>query len=78
MTCNMIDRGSNSRSAHEVNSEIEAIGARGFHTHEREFTTHGLSSFKGDVSKTLALLGDVVCNTAFLPEEFERVKNETD
>jgi predicted Zn-dependent peptidase len=78
VTCNMIDRGSNSLSAHEVNQKIEDIGARGFHTHEREFTTHGLTSFKGDVSKTVALLGDIICNTAFNEEEFQLVKEQTD
>jgi processing peptidase subunit beta len=78
LTCNMIDRGSHSLSAHDVNSRIEDIGARGHHTHEREFTTHGITSFKGDVSKTVALLGDIVCNTAFSEEEFQLVKEETE
>jgi processing peptidase subunit beta len=78
LTCNMIDRGSHSLSAHEVNAQIEEIGAKGYHTHEREYTTHGISSLKKDIPKTLALLGDIVCNTAFSPEEFQIVKSETE
>jgi len=75
---NAIDRGSNSTSAQQVNQRIEDMGARGWHTHEREFTTHGLTSFKGDLAKNVALLGDLICNTAFNPEEFQLVKEAID
>jgi len=78
VTCNMIDRGSKSLSAHDVNAIVEDIGARGYHTHQREFTTHGFTSFKKDVSKTVSLLGDLITNPAMSEEEFQLVKEETD
>ena len=77
VTCNMIDRGSQSRSSEEVNKIIEDMGARGHHTHQREFTTHGINCFKGDVGRTIELLGDIVCNPAFNQEDFEIVKENT-
>ena len=70
----MLDRGSASRNAQEVSAALEDMGARLYHTHQREFTTHGIQSFKGDVSKTVALLGDLVCNAAFNPEDLQVVK----
>jgi mitochondrial-processing peptidase subunit beta len=54
------------------------LGARGWHTHEREFTTHGLTGFKDDLAKNVSLLGDLICNAAFNPEEFQLVKEQMD
>lgn len=42
LTAHMLDRGSASLSATEVNATIENMGARGYHSHQREFTTHGI------------------------------------
>lgn len=76
LTSHMLDRGSASLSASEVCANIESMGARGYHTHQREFTTHGMQSFKGDVAKTLGLLGDMISNAAFTAEDLQVVKED--
>lgn len=74
LTGHMLERGTNSQSALDIQRSLENMGARPFHTHEREFTTHGIQSFKGDVSKSVALLGDMICNSAFSAEDFQVAK----
>lgn len=64
-------------SSVELAGALEDIGARGFHTHQREFTTHGFQSFKGDVPRTVQLLGDIICNPAFSSEDLAIVKENT-
>merc|ERR1712167_67642 len=52
------------------------MGARYCSASEREWNAVSLSCLKGDATRAVGLLGDMVCNPGFSPAELELVKNE--
>jgi predicted Zn-dependent peptidase len=69
-------RGTSNKSKSELASEIEQMGARYQAHSDREYTSYGLQTFKGDTGKAISLLGDIICNSALNPAELELVKDE--
>lgn len=69
-------RGTNNRSKTELAEEIENMGARYTAHSDREYTRYGLQVLKGDASKAVGLLGDVLCNNTLNSAELELVKDE--
>lgn len=69
-------RGTNSRSKTELAEEIENMGGRYSAKSEREQTTFGMQVLKGDATKAVGLLGDMLCNNSLNSAELELVKDE--
>jgi processing peptidase subunit beta len=72
----MAQRGTTSRSKTEFSEDIESMGARYTGKSEREFTKFGISCFEADVGRSVGVLGDMLCNSAFNTAEFELLKEE--
>ena len=69
-------RGTATRSKTELAEELENIGARYSAESDREYTQYGLQVFKGDASKAVGILGDMLCNNALNSAELELLKDE--
>lgn len=76
LTLKMLSRGTASRSKADIDAELDTIGAR-FEAHtDREHQSVNLHVFKEDVSRAIALLGDMVVNSSVELGEFELAKQE--
>ena len=72
----MFLRGTSSRSKSEIAQTIENMGARYHSKTDRENSQFGLQVFKGDVSKAVKVLGDLITNSTLNANELELVKEE--
>lgn len=72
----MLLRGTTGKSKSELSSSIENMGARYSSDTGREMSSYGLQVFKGDVSKAVKILGDMITNSQLNPSELELVKEE--
>jgi len=60
----------------EQYAAIENMGAI-WHAHsDREFTSFGLQTHKGDSGNAVKMLGDAICNVQLNPAELEQLKVE--
>jgi len=72
----MILRGTTNKSKTEIAEAIENHGARYSAKSDREWTSYNLQVLKGDCGAAVALLGDMLCNSALNSAELELVKDE--
>jgi len=72
----LIPRGTTNRSKTEIYEEVENMGAIYSSHADREYARYGLQTFKGDASRAVSLLGDLICNGSFNSAELELVKEE--
>jgi len=76
LTNKMALRGTNNKSKTDLAESLEAMGARYTSKADREYNSYNLSVLKGDATKAVGLLGDMICNPAHNDAELEMVKNE--
>lgn len=72
----MATRGTTSKSKSELAEEIANMGATYTDDIEREQTSFGLQVFKGDATRAVGLLGDMVSNISLNSAELELAKEE--
>ena len=72
----MIARGSTSKSKTEFNEDLSFMGASYKGQSDREWTSFGIQSAKGDTGKVIDMLGDAICNPALNSAELELLKEE--
>lgn len=58
----MGQKGTNSMSKTEFTTSIENMGAVWNAHSDREYTSYGMQTMKGDSAKAVQMLGDVICN----------------
>lgn len=73
---NLLSRGTSNRSKTEFAQEVDNMGAVYNSKADREWTRYSLQTFRGDASRAVALLGDVISNSTFNSAELELVKEE--
>ena len=64
-------RGTENRTSSELQSEIETLGATYDSQTHREISSHTLKVFKGDVSKAVEILGDLITSPLLNENAFE-------
>jgi len=71
----MAFKGTTNRKQHELELEIENMGAQLNAYTSREQTAYTAKAFKKDVNKSLDILGDILQNSTFDKENIERERN---
>jgi len=69
-------RGTTTRSKTEMAAEIEGMGAQWAGKVEKEQISYGLQVFKGDTTRAVGLLADMVCNASLNSAELELLKDD--
>ena len=59
----MFLRGTSSKSKSDISNEIESMGAKYNAETGREISSFGLNVFKGDVTRAVRILGDLISNS---------------
>jgi len=72
----LLTRGSQGYSRQQVNDEVMSLGARLHGESGREQSSLGMTVFKDDISRAVAVLGDAVSNASLDPAELEILKQE--
>lgn len=62
----------------EQSASIENMGAIWSGKSDREMTSYGLQTMKGDSAKAVQMLGDAICNIQLNPSELEQLKVEVE
>ena len=76
LVSNLIDKGTDSRTAIEIAEEIDFMGARTSVTSGSWTTRGSITVLKQDVKKGMDLISDIVINPAFSEEEIERERKK--
>ncbi|HEY0102655.1 MAG TPA: pitrilysin family protein [Brevundimonas sp.] len=76
-TASLLDQGTATRSAPEIATEVERLGASIGAGASADFTNVFASSPSNVFPQTVALMADVVRNPAFATEELDRAKTQT-
>jgi zinc protease len=74
MTMEMLDEGTATLDALEINDELAKLGANLSSSANLDFSVVGLSALKENLDASLAIYADVILNPAFSPQELERRK----
>jgi zinc protease len=74
MTMEMLDEGTATMDALEINDTLLRLGAQLSSGANLDSSVVGLSALKENLDESLAVYADVVLNPAFAPEELERLK----
>ena len=77
MTADLVTRGTTTRSATEIASQIESLGAAIGAGAGQDATDVSISTLSGRAPEAFAIMADVVMNPAFADEELERARQET-
>ena len=77
MTADLVTRGTDTRSATEIASQIESLGAAIGAGAGPDATDVSISTLSSRASQAFAIMADVVMNPAFAEEEVERARQET-
>ncbi|MBB4658016.1 M16 family metallopeptidase [Parvularcula dongshanensis] len=77
MAVNLMDEGTEDRTAQEIASEAEALGADIAVYNSKDDSKAYLSALKVNLRPSLALLADLVKNPSFPPEEIEKLRKQT-
>ncbi len=77
MTADLVTRGTKTRSATEIASQIESLGAAIGAGAGQDATDVSISTLSNRASEAFAIMADVVMNSAFAEEELERARQET-
>lgn len=70
----MLSRGSDSHTKSSFSEEIESMGARLSTSVEREISSISLKCMKGDVGRSISLLGDAMSSATLDSAEIELTK----
>jgi len=73
---NLLTRGSQAYSRAQVNEEVMSLGGRLHGESGREQSSIGMTVFKNDLSRAVAMLGDAVANPSLDAAELEILKQE--
>ncbi len=73
-TAGMLDEGTTTRSAAQISSEAERLGAQLGTNASLETSDVRISALEPNLAPTLALMADVIRNPAFAPADLERVR----
>ena len=73
-TMSMLDEGTQSRTALEISSEAETLGANITINSNLEMSTVMLSALKGNLKPSVDLFADIVLNPAFSQPEIDRLR----
>jgi zinc protease len=74
MTMEMLDEGTATMDALEINDTLLRLGAQLSSGANLDSSVVGLSALKENLDESLAVYADVILNPAFAPEELERLK----
>jgi zinc protease len=77
MTADMLTEGTRTRTAQQVASQVEALGASLSSGAGLESSSVTLNVIADKLPEGLAIMADVVMNPAFKPEELERQRDQT-
>ncbi|RAK57179.1 M16 family metallopeptidase [Phenylobacterium deserti] len=77
MTANMLTEGTKTRSAQEIASQIEALGASLSSGAALESSSVTLNVMPDKLLQAMAIMADVAKNPAFSPEELERQRQQS-
>jgi hypothetical protein len=75
-TMNMLDEGTEKRSALEINEELSMLGANLNTRSNLDISSVSLSALKNNLNAALDIYADVLLNPAFPENELERLKKE--
>lgn len=67
----LLTRGTENRTSSELHAEIENMGAKYEGRTHREISSHTMKVFKGDVSRAVEILGDMITNPLLNENAFE-------
>jgi zinc protease len=76
MTAGMLTEGTRTRSAQQIASQIEALGATLASGAGQEATSVTLSAMPDKLPQAMAIMADVAINPAFAPEELDRQRDQ--
>jgi zinc protease len=76
LTARMLTEGTRHHSGVKLAEAVEQLGTTLDEDAGRDVSSLSLSALNADVGRAIELLGEVVTEPAFLPTDFERVRNE--
>ena len=76
LAMNMMDEGTKSKSALEINEELQMLGAGLGAYSDLDASYVNLNTLKPTLEPSLDIMADVILNPAFPQEDFDRLKNE--
>ncbi|MGI6455696.1 MAG: M16 family metallopeptidase [bacterium] len=74
LAMDMLDEGTENRSALEISEQLELLGASIFSSSNRDVSSVGLSALTSTLDDALEIFADVVLNPTFDQKELERLK----
>jgi zinc protease len=74
LAMDMIDEGTKTRTALQINEELANLGARLSTSANLDMSSVSLSALKGNLDKSLDLYADVILNPSFPKADFERLQ----
>lgn len=77
LAMNMMDEGTSSKSALEINEALQTLGASLSASSGLDASYVYLNTLKPTLQPSLDLMADVILNPAFPQEDFDRLKNQT-
>ncbi|MCH2085015.1 MAG: insulinase family protein [Saprospiraceae bacterium] len=76
LAMNMIDEGTQSRNALQINEELQMLGASLFSSADLDASYISMNTLKPSLDASLDLFADVVMNPSFPQSDFDRLKNQ--
>ncbi len=70
----MAFKGTRTRSALQIGAEIEVLGSNVNAYTSHETTCYFVTGLKGTIDRSVAIIGDVLCNSVFEPKDIETEK----
>jgi zinc protease len=77
LTMNMLDEGTETRSALEISEQLALLGANLGSGSSLDVSTVSLSALKENLNPSLALFADVILNPSFPESDFQRLQAQT-
>ncbi|MCB0629627.1 MAG: pitrilysin family protein [Saprospiraceae bacterium] len=77
LAMNMMDEGTKSKTALEINEELQMLGASLSAGSDLDASSVTLNTLKPTLEPSLDLMADVILNPSFPAEDFDRLKNQT-
>ena len=76
LAMNMLDEGTKTRSALEINDELAGLGATLSSGSDLDSSTVSLSALKANLDASLAIFADVILNPSFPEADFKRLQKQ--
>jgi len=77
MTMNMVDEGTQKRTALEISEELQMLGANLGSGSNLDMSSVSISALKSNLDASLEIFADVILNPSFPKEDFERLQKQT-